>query len=244
MKDAILSDPFPYTLRKSAKAKKVRLKMSAAEGLVVTIPAGYNLSQLPAILERHRKWIESTARKIEQLPPPAPTEPKELLPTRLELHAIGQTWAIEYCPTEADFVELRIQEAGRLVVSGDTDNIRLCRFVLKKWLARKAHQHLTPWLLKLAAENGFKFNRIIVRDQKSRWASCSQKGTISLNQRLLFIAPDLVQCILVHELCHTIHLDHSAKFWALVEKHAPDYPAKRRAIRALGKELPAWVTCS
>jgi hypothetical protein len=66
-------------------------------------------------------------------------------------------------------------------------------------------------------------------------------GVISLNARLLLLPPHLVDYVLVHELCHTRHLNHSSAFWRLVARHCPTYPAHRRELCAAGRQLPAWV---
>jgi predicted metal-dependent hydrolase len=77
--------------------------------------------------------------------------------------------------------------------------------------------------------------------QRSRWGSCSPKLKISLNASLLFLPPHLVRYVLVHELCHTRHLDHSRRFWSLVARHEPLHKDRRRELAALRYEVPGWV---
>lgn len=84
---------------------------------------------------------------------------------------------------------------------------------------------------------GGNFNRITIRDQKTRWGSCSAKGTLSFNWRLMLAPPAVLDYVVVHELCHLTHMDHSKAFWALVESVCPDYRAHRKWLKEHGHEL-------
>jgi len=90
-------------------------------------------------------------------------------------------------------------------------------------------------------QRGFKFGRVLVKSQRTRWGSCSRRKTISLNLKLLFIPQDLAQYVLIHELCHTVHLNHSQKFWALLTRHEPDCKNKEKELRSAGRFVPAWI---
>jgi predicted metal-dependent hydrolase len=80
-----------------------------------------------------------------------------------------------------------------------------------------------------------------VRLQRSRWGSCSNSGTVSLNAALLFVAPEVVRYLFVHELCHLIALDHSRKFWRAVARFEPDYEALDRRLTEAWNEIPLWA---
>jgi hypothetical protein len=112
---------------------------------------------------------------------------------------------------------------------------------LRKWLAHQAHRELAPWLRQLSISLGLPFHNISVRGQKTCWASCSSGKNISLNFKLLFLPRPLVHYVLVHELCHTIHMNHSKDFWALVEQKQPDYAWRRAAIKKAWRYVPRWV---
>jgi predicted metal-dependent hydrolase len=96
-------------------------------------------------------------------------------------------------------------------------------------------------LEQLAREHGFSFASMQVRFQKSRWGSCSSKGRISLNVCLIFLPELLVRYILLHELCHTRQMNHSAAFWKLVLTADPDALSKNRAMREAWKYVPGWA---
>ena len=84
---------------------------------------------------------------------------------------------------------------------------------------------------------GGTYNRITIRDQKTRWGSCSAKGTLSFNWRLMLAPPAVLDYVVVHELCHLTHMNHSKAFWALVESVCPDYRTHRRWLKEHGQEL-------
>ena len=84
---------------------------------------------------------------------------------------------------------------------------------------------------------GGNYNTIAVRDQKSRWGSCSSKGTLSFNYRLIFAPPKVLDYVVVHELCHLTHMNHSKDFWNMVERIMPDYRVYRTWLKDHGQEL-------
>jgi predicted metal-dependent hydrolase len=82
---------------------------------------------------------------------------------------------------------------------------------------------------------------LLVKNQRTRWASCSAKKNLSLNTKLLFLSPDLVRYVLIHELCHTVYMDHSKEFWRFVASHEPGYKALDQALREAWKTVPDWM---
>lgn len=84
---------------------------------------------------------------------------------------------------------------------------------------------------------GGSYNRITIRDQKTRWGSCSAKGTLSFNWRLMLAPPSIPDYVIVHELCHLTYMNHSAAFWKKVESVYPDYRSARKWLKDHGHEL-------
>jgi len=80
---------------------------------------------------------------------------------------------------------------------------------------------------------GFKVNRVAIRNQKSRWGSCSTKGNLNFNYRIVKLPLELVDFVIVHELCHLEEFNHSRQFWSLVEKSIPDYKFRHKQLRAI-----------
>ena len=101
-------------------------------------------------------------------------------------------------------------------------------------LARKNARRLIGERVKFFATIlGLKYNIVAIRDQKTRWGSCSRDGNLNFNFRLIFINPELLDYVVVHELCHLVELNHSPRFWSLVESVLPDYCHRRRELKRL-----------
>ena len=227
-----------YTVKESHRARHVRLRLSLRDGLVIVVPAGFDPRLLPALLEQKQHWIDRAWERLKSSSKPAQTEAEGKLPASLNLLAIGEEWTVEYKRTTSRSVIAR-EKAGRLLLlSGKTGDRQACLAALRRWLMRKAHGHLEPWLLRLAREGSFDCKRVLVKSQRTRWASCSAAKTISLNLKLLFVPPEWARYALLHELCHTVHLNHSARFWALLENHYPHCKKTAKALRSGWRYVP------
>jgi len=215
--------------------------MSVRDGLVVIVPKGFDHSRIPELLTDRKRWLEKTALRIEEHREFLQAQPPDAVPARINLTAISEEWAVECLSSDGAMLRMRECEGNRLLLTGDVANFQVCQCLFKRWLAHKARAHLVPWLMGLAKENGFRIGRIAVKFQRTRWGSCSRRGTINLNAQSLFLPPDIVRYILIHELCHTVHLNHGKRFWALVGKHSPDYKEKRKRLRQAWRLVPAWM---
>ncbi len=230
-----------YRIRTSARARNLRLTLSPRDGLTVVVPRNYDLRRIPGIVEKKRGWIEAHLRRFADISGVVVRAPVVALPETLDLPALGESWLIEYRPTNTRVVGVLIDQPGRLTVYGAIHNRDACREALKRWLHLRTREELVPWLVRLAGQSGFKFNEVLIRGPKTRWASCSSKGTISLSFKLLFLERDSVRCVLLHELCHTVCMNHSPRFWALLGGLAPECRAIHKRMRDGWKRVPAWV---
>ncbi|MFP5518784.1 MAG: M48 family metallopeptidase [Bdellovibrionia bacterium] len=103
--------------------------------------------------------------------------------------------------------------------------------LLRSFYEREARRYLTQRIHKLSAETQLKFKKLSFREQRTRWGSCSSSGNISLNWRMIVFKPELIDYILLHELCHLKHLNHSAHFWSLVESFMPNYMEQEKELK-------------
>lgn len=250
-----------YSVRVSARARRVRLVLNMDGGLEVVVPRRFDQSEIGGLLEGRREWIERASERIRER---AEARRRRLeadpprLPERIVLAAAGEQWEVEYRPRAAsttgrtepsgapgtDGVHravARERRAGRLVVTGDLEDHPACKAALGRWLSRKARKVLVPWLEALAEEHGFKHGRVSVRRQRTRWASCSRRGAVSLNARLLFLPGDVVDYVMLHELCHTVEMNHSPRFWTLLGYHDPRCRAHRKTLSVAWSTLPTWL---
>jgi len=228
-----------YTIRESARAKRVRFQVTVSDGLVVVIPKGFDRERIPGMLEEKRDWIARALKRVETYREAMP--PADLRPIAIGLLAIGQNWQLDWRETGEEKVAVAKIGPSRLRLSGPIDDPAAWRPALQRWLIERSREHLIPWIGELAEILGVEVGRVSIRCQKTRWGSYSTKGTVSLNAQLLFLPKRLVRYVVLHELCHAVHPNHSAGFWKLVRTHEPDADHLRKEIRAAGRLVPGWI---
>jgi predicted metal-dependent hydrolase len=230
-----------YTIRVSSSAKGARLRVSAREGLVVTIPEGFDEARVPEIVASKRAWVHEAERRIEAQRKFLQVGTEWHRPDTMTLRAIDQVWAVEYRQTTSERVAAVERPGQRLLVFGATDDSFLVQEALRRWLHRQAHQALEPMVRLVAELHEFSPRALAVRSQRKRWGSCSSRATISLNSRLMFLPDRLVRYVVLHELAHTVELNHSARFWATLAHAAPDYRERDAELREAWRLIPDWA---
>ncbi|HTL49010.1 MAG TPA: SprT family zinc-dependent metalloprotease [Verrucomicrobiae bacterium] len=229
----------PYELCPSRRARRARVEIHAGGKVKVIVPQGSDVKRIARWLETKKSWIEKTRERLRVLPETAPENPA--IPDSVELRAVAQTWRVEFAAARVK--RPRLTQSGpfqlTFVVPAETPVSRKL-LLLRRWVQSQAEDYLPAWLEKTAAETGLAYARASVRAQKTRWGSCSARKAISLNRKLLFLPPRLVRYILVHELCHTAHLDHSRHFWKRVASFEPGWKDLQRDMRSAGRYVPGW----
>jgi predicted metal-dependent hydrolase len=236
------SSPFRYEVRVSPRGRNVRLRVTVKRGLEVIIPKNYDAGRLPELLERKKNWIRIALDKAESQRKFFEPKPLWSVPDRICLPATSAVWHVRARLTDVPWVAVRELAPDRLLVFGAISDERACRSALARWLMRQTRVHLVPRLEVMSNRTGIGFKRSFVRHQKTRWASCSRHRAISLNGKLLFLSPDLVDYVMVHELCHVAEMNHSRRFWSLVERHHPSFQKQDVRLRDMWKHIPHWAT--
>jgi predicted metal-dependent hydrolase len=236
-----------YSVRVSDRAKHVSIKVSHVGEVEIVVPRGFDMQQIPEILKKRQDWIAKTTQRIAAerrsltqalVSPHIPAN--STFPEQLSLRSLLEEWAVHYQPTNSPQITFTTPEPQKLLIRGKIDQTN-CSPALQYWLKRKAEAHLAPWLRLVSRELSLPYNQVSVRGQKTLWASCSGKKNISLNFKLLFLPASLVRYVFIHELCHTIHLNHSQHFWALVEKKEPNYRLLDSELNKAWIYIPEWV---
>jgi hypothetical protein len=228
-------------VRVSVRAKSARLKMTPHGGLVVVVPVGFNKKHIPALLVRHEGWIKKTAERFDGHRLQAVPLTENGLPCRVLFPYFDEEWVVVYNNRGRGVVEVDDGGEKRLLLPGDGADRERCRRQLLAWLKRRAERNLLPDFEKLAAANGFRYAEVFVRLQRSRWGSCTGRGVITLNTKLLFLPEYLIRAIMIHELCHTVQMNHSKAFWDLVCRHDPLWRSNNVEMRSAWKYVPEWV---
>jgi predicted metal-dependent hydrolase len=176
-----------YTLRRSRRARRLRLNLYSNGSIVVTLP--YRVAEKYALQFVHQKadWISKHLEVVTNIPP------------------VSVPWK----GTQAEFTQYKEQ----------------------------ALQEIQKVLKKYNAVYGFSYKGIVVRNQKTRWGSCSTRKNLSFNYRLLFLPKELMAYVIVHELCHLKEMNHSKRFWQLVEQTIPEWRTCRIQLRSMQLSL-------
>ena len=234
--------PFKYHLRISPRSRDVRFRVTPRHGLEVVIPQDYDPGQVPALLEAKHRWIRAALEHVAARHALHASEAAWCFPAHIQLPAVDLAWAVTAKQGgNAARTTVRDGGVGQILISGDIGDEQACRAALGRWLLRQAHRHLVPRLGCTSRELGVPFYRVLIRRQNTRWGSCSRDGTISLNAKLLFLSPETVNYVMIHELCHRVELNHSPRFWRLVERHCPDYRRINAQRHNLWKAVPRWA---
>lgn len=226
-----------YRVRRSKRARYLQLKVSHLAEVELVVPVHCDLHAAEAFVRQHRDWLQRTLQQVRAQRAARP-ELDAVLPETVELPAIGERWRVDYGPAARRYGERF--HAGRRVVVREQAQTQM-RAALCDWLSSRARRRLLPWLRELSRELDLPYRSASIRAQKTRWGSCSAQRNISLNRNLLFVEPAAARYLLVHELCHTAHLNHSRRYWALVERHCPEYRVCEQILRDAARCIPAWA---
>jgi predicted metal-dependent hydrolase len=225
-----------WAVRESRRARRLAIRVFHTGRVEVVVPRRTSQRAVAQFLDGHREWIESKlahARRHAAAPEPFP-------PRRIELSAFGLSWRV-HLAGGSDRVRARAIAPGILALVGDSSDARLVQRALRAWLAQEARALLGPALAECARDMGVAYRRIAIRRQRTRWGSCSTRGTISLNGCLLFQTQQVMRYLLVHELVHTRHMNHSRAFWEEVARHCPEHPRLDAELLDGWRRVPSWV---
>jgi hypothetical protein len=224
----------PWTLRRSARARRLAARVHTDGRVEIVVPNGVSMPVVLTFVERHRSWIESKRAGRAHLRPPEPFPPPIV-----DLPALGEQWRVHLSAGSGRPRCLVLGE-GLLSLQGRGDG-QSWRALLRSWLCRHAAGALSRRLMELAERHEFRFSAVKVRRQRTRWGSCSSRGVISLNVCAVFQPPAVLDYLLVHELAHTRHMNHSSAYWACVGAACPDWATLDRQLNEGWRRVPAWI---
>ena len=215
-------EPVVYQVRRSDRARRVRVTVDPTRGVEVVLPRRAPAREAAAAVRELRPWIERRVAEIEG--------------ARAAVAARGDT--VPYLGRDAGFVG----EAGRSRVTRRGDVLFVPAGAertpaLERWYRRAARSEIEPRLQRACALAGTSYSTLTIRGQRTRWASCSRSGAMSFNWRLLLAPEAVLDYVVWHEVCHLEVMDHSPRFWRLVAARSPGYREHVRWLRANGPTL-------
>ena len=235
--DPSINNPLDFSVRKSNRAKRLSIKVYPRGRVEVIVPKRTRARDVEAFVSEHRDWIRKTRASFAKVHPPEPFE----LPRRIDLPAIERSFVVAYRPRR-NLKKVRLHRRRETVVlSGSIDDEEQCVKALKRFLTSVAKEAFEPRLKSLSVLTGNPYKTMQVRGQKTCWGSHSSTGTISINYCLLFLEPALLRYLMIHELCHARHMNHSKRFWRLVGRFEPEYRRLDRELSDAWRQIPVWL---
>lgn len=232
------SGPLPgFSVRKSARAKRLTIKVFPRGRVEVVVPRRTRAADVQAFVSENANWIRDarSAFAVEHSPEAC------ALPRRIALPGIGRTADVEYRQRRGAKGVRAHPTAFGVVLSGRVDDEALCVAALRRWLCSVARTEFEPELNALSVKMHAPYARMQVRAQRTCWGSRSSSGTVSLNFCLLFLEPALVRYLMIHELAHGRHMNHSKRFWNLVARFEPAWRRLDRALTDSWRAVPPWL---
>ena len=223
-----------FSVRHSNKARRIIFKSSIRTGFEVVLPVLHEDNWVLEIVAERKSKIESHISEIRE-------SRGELKPQSIELPTTGHSWRVTY----KDFNDKKpvaiTETPTTLQIPEYREDVFHVPGLLQKWLHERALEYLPKRLENLSTTYGLHYNKVRIKRQKTLWGSCSSKGSISLNRHLMFLPPQLVRYVRIHELCHTQQLNHSIHFWQLFEKLYPGARSMNHHVRKATDLVPSWA---
>jgi predicted metal-dependent hydrolase len=219
--------PLTYLLNNSARAKRVRISVSDA-GVTLVLPVGLSIRDGEAFLLKNSDWVlqQLERRQKQQAKKSRPPLPKDVLLLR------GKPVRVEFVEEPGRLARARVEErSDHLYVHIPMGKKMVVPQVLDRWLRELARTEIQETVARLSARMHVSPKTVAIRDQRTRWGSCSSSGTLSFNWRLIMVPPAVMEYVAVHELAHMTVPNHSADFWHLVAQYYPAYKEARSWLR-------------
>jgi predicted metal-dependent hydrolase len=228
----------PCRSRLSLRAKHISLTIDH-KGLEIILPRGVSFEQGLDFALSKQRWIKKhwLVFKKNRSQGTAPADN-----CTINLKAIDEIW--QYHMKEEAGRHTLLLETGQRhhgITLGESAKEQEIFSALIVWLKGYALSIFRPWMHELSEKTGLHFQSLRVGNQSRLWGSCSPRHGISLNVKLLFLPKDVVKYVMIHELCHTVHANHSARFWRKVACFVPDYKEHNQFLRQAQCEMPGWL---
>lgn len=232
--------PFPVVERSHATARHIRISVNATGEVLLTIPRRATKAQAREFLASRVEWVQAQLVKLRAQAPRAVSraprwDGSDVLPLR------GTELPLLWMRASVTRPQVRMATTGIEVFAASNTRAELLTRTLKLALMREARLEAEDLLNQEAHRLGVQWRTLRIGDTRAQWGSCARDGTVSLSWRLLLAPVEVFRYVVVHELCHLPHPDHSPRFWALVAQQMPDYAVHRQWLKQHGSGLHRWL---
>lgn len=230
-----------YQLRRSDKAKKTRIVVTR-DKIEVVAPRHIPEQKIHAFVTAQRDWIEAARRRVSLRAEQTPSLAPQHYETGAKIPYMGRKLTLFVESSSLKTARVNLVDADQIMVhlpqtNAQTEHQSLIKCALENWMKHQARQHAMTIIERHAKTFDLKPRSLRIKTQKSRWGSCGPQNDINLNWLLMLAPPPILEYVVVHELCHIRHKNHSTDFWALVAAHLPEYPSHRQWLKQHGASL-------
>lgn len=230
-------------IQSERRKKTVSLEVYPAE-VVIRVPKSFTRTALYDLLDQRKSWLLDKWREIQSRTPAtsgAGSQSILSLPTEVYIHGNPHSLILRRGMDNHRF-QIRLEnELIIITVPEQTESrtveINMTRKLMVSWLQKLARRDFTQRLQTWAEQMNVTYRGFRLKDQKTRWGSCSSLGNINLNWRLIQAPAWVIDYVVVHELAHLEELNHSKAFWSIVSKHCPKYREAKIWLKANGQAL-------
>lgn len=210
-----------------SKRKTLALIVKPDGSLIVRAPWRTPEKTIREFIENHAEWIEK--KRAEALAT-LPATPRQYVPGEI-FRYLGDEYPLEIVNGQSK--ALVLEDHFKLAESSQMN----ARLVFERWYRAEARHILSERVNLYASQHGFQHEKIGITSARTRWGSCSTNGSLNFSWRLIMAPMEAIDYVVVHELAHTVHHNHSKRFWKKVEKILPDYKERRKWLRKNGPGL-------
>ena len=223
----------PYTVRPSGRARRISLRIREAGLVEVVVPAHHVIPSPETVLKRHSAWIFRTFERLRRSGGGTAEQP---IGTGSRILYLGAERTIRMLREDRRRPSLTLTDS-EIIVRLTPESPEDIRLLLGRWIRTQAESVIPARVRELNEQWKFRYSGITVRNQRTRWGSCSRKGALSFNWRLVILPPDVADYLICHELAHLKYLDHSPRFWHLVGTICPTFRQSERWLRRHGRSV-------
>ena len=224
-----------YTVERSKRFSGMKITVDAESGVVVTAPLNCGANVIDAFVKEKALWIKERLQHLEKQA--GCRVPREFVSGE-KLFYLGERYTL-LVKEATGYKGVLIRDREIHVAINDVESCPggVVKSTLIEWYKGRARQLINARVNLFAAAMVQKPAAIKIKKQKSRWGSCSARGNLNFNWKLVMAPVEIIDYVVVHELCHLVRLDHSAEFWHLVASLMPDYKNNRQWLREFGPAL-------
>lgn len=223
--------PIDYIHKTHPRSRSIKIKVESSGQVVVVTPRRFSQSQLDQFVQQSEPWIQQALHKQQRQP---------MMNTANMVMLFGKKYhkkmiiSPELVPGVTVKTESSLEASGTLTLTTQQANSVQLQKILTRFLKNTAEKYILPRTYQLAEKMDISFSKITLRAQKTRWGSCSSTGTLSFNWRLVHFEPAIIDYVIIHELAHRTHMNHSAQFWHLVAQFDAEYRLHRGWLKRHG----------